>query len=96
MHSLAGMRWVSRRKSCRGAESPRRKPDWKGEIKLLAERKFERYLFTRDSNTFVTDDNREICIVFILYLIMALNASKRGFIAKKCHMVMDREMIKIS
>ena len=51
---------VVRRKSCRGAESPRRKPDWKGEIKLLAERKFERYLFTRDSNTFVTDDNREI------------------------------------
>ena len=36
------------------------KPDWKGEIKLLAERKFERDLFTRDSNTFVTDDNREI------------------------------------
>ena len=50
----------SETKELQGAESPRRKPDWKGEIKLLAERKFERHLFTRDSNTLVTDDSGEI------------------------------------
>ena len=35
------------------------------------------------------------CILYLFYtLTMALNTSKRGFIAKECHMVMDWGMIK--